>query len=228
MITALGRKRPGAQGRARRRRDARRRAGDRCRARPRGLLRLRHRPQQPGSGPSEIGRPETIEETGELMTSAGGTAGARRRPRGSSGSRRAGRRHRARPGPARRAGQRHLRRRPLHGVGQAALGARLGGRPTDAADGRAHAPDHVAAAIPLLLLTAEAHGTRGLVVEMTDGTSQANADFRRNVGFYYDLVKANVERIVIGLSAELETAPSRSSASHRAGCAPRRCWTTSA
>ena len=31
---------------------------------------------------------------------------------------------------------------------------------------------------------------------MTDGTSQANAAFRRNVGFYYDLVKANVERIV--------------------------------
>jgi hypothetical protein len=28
------------------------------------------------------------------------------------------------------------------------------------------------------------------VVEMTDGTSRANAEFRRNVGFYYDLVKA--------------------------------------
>ena len=42
------------------------------------------------------------------------------------------------------------------------------------------------------------------MVEMTDGTSEANAGFRRNVGFYYDLVKANVERIVIGLSAELE------------------------
>jgi NAD(P)-dependent dehydrogenase (short-subunit alcohol dehydrogenase family) len=50
-------------------------------------------------------------------------------------------------------------------------------------------------------------GTRGLVVEMTDGTSEANADFRRNVGFYYDLVKANVERIVKGLAAELETEP---------------------
>ena len=60
------------------------------------------------------------------------------------------------------------------------------------------------AAIPLMLRTAEAHGTRGLVVEMTDGTSQANAEFRRNVGFYYDLVKANVERIVKGLNAELE------------------------
>jgi NAD(P)-dependent dehydrogenase (short-subunit alcohol dehydrogenase family) len=42
---------------------------------------------------------------------------------------------------------------------------------------------------------------------MTDGTSEANAEFRRNVGFYYDLVKANVERIVIGLSAELEHSP---------------------
>jgi NAD(P)-dependent dehydrogenase (short-subunit alcohol dehydrogenase family) len=62
-------------------------------------------------------------------------------------------------------------------------------------------------AIPLLLRTATGHGTRGLVVEMTDGTSQANAGFRRNVGFYYDLVKANVERIVKGLAAELEHEP---------------------
>ncbi|HEY2209385.1 MAG TPA: SDR family oxidoreductase [Gaiellaceae bacterium] len=58
------------------------------------------------------------------------------------------------------------------------------------------------AAIPLML-----RGTEGLVVEMTDGTAEANADFRRNVGFYYDLVKANVERIVKGLSAELENHP---------------------
>ena len=62
-------------------------------------------------------------------------------------------------------------------------------------------------AIPLVLRTATAHGTRGLVVEMTDGTSEANAEFRRNVGFYYDLVKANVERIVKGLDAELENSP---------------------
>jgi NAD(P)-dependent dehydrogenase (short-subunit alcohol dehydrogenase family) len=58
------------------------------------------------------------------------------------------------------------------------------------------------AAIPLML-----RGTQGLVVEMTDGTAEANADFRRNVGFYYDLVKANVERIVKGLSAELRDLP---------------------
>jgi NAD(P)-dependent dehydrogenase (short-subunit alcohol dehydrogenase family) len=64
-----------------------------------------------------------------------------------------------------------------------------------------------AAAIPLMLRTAAAHGTRGLVIEMTDGTSQANAEFRRNVGFYYDLVKANVERIVTGLTAEFTGQP---------------------
>jgi NAD(P)-dependent dehydrogenase (short-subunit alcohol dehydrogenase family) len=58
-----------------------------------------------------------------------------------------------------------------------------------------------------MLRTVASHGTRGLVVEMTDGTSQANAEFRRNVGFYYDLVKANVERIVKGLAAELENLP---------------------
>ncbi|HZD86698.1 MAG TPA: SDR family oxidoreductase [Gaiellaceae bacterium] len=63
------------------------------------------------------------------------------------------------------------------------------------------------AAVPLMLRTAQARGTRGLVVEMTDGTAEANAEFRRNVGFYYDLVKANVERIVIGLAAELENEP---------------------
>lgn len=32
------------------------------------------------------------------------------------------------------------------------------------------------AAIPLMLRTAAAHGTSGLVIEMTDGTSAANAD----------------------------------------------------
>jgi len=63
------------------------------------------------------------------------------------------------------------------------------------------------AAIPLMLRTVAASGTHGLVIEMTDGTSEANAEFRRNVGFYYDLVKANVERIVKGLIAELKDHP---------------------
>jgi NAD(P)-dependent dehydrogenase (short-subunit alcohol dehydrogenase family) len=63
------------------------------------------------------------------------------------------------------------------------------------------------AAIGPMLRTASEHGTAGLVVEMTDGTSEANAQFRRNVGFYYDLVKANIERIVTGLTAELDGRP---------------------
>jgi hypothetical protein len=58
-----------------------------------------------------------------------------------------------------------------------------------------------------MLRTAKAQGTHGLVVEMADGTSEANAAFRRNVGFYYDLVKANVERIVTGLTGEIEELP---------------------
>jgi NAD(P)-dependent dehydrogenase (short-subunit alcohol dehydrogenase family) len=63
------------------------------------------------------------------------------------------------------------------------------------------------AAIPLMLRTAAGHGGQGLVIEVTDGTSAANAEFRRNVGFYYDLVKANIERIVTGLAAELAEHP---------------------
>lgn len=55
-----------------------------------------------------------------------------------------------------------------------------------------------AKALPLML-----SGDGGLVVEMTDGTSEYNKNFRKNVGFYYDLVKATVERITIGLAAEL-------------------------
>ena len=62
-------------------------------------------------------------------------------------------------------------------------------------------------ALPLLLRTAQAHGTTGLVVEMTDGTAEFNANFREGVGFYYDLVKANVERIVKGLTFELQEHP---------------------
>jgi NAD(P)-dependent dehydrogenase (short-subunit alcohol dehydrogenase family) len=62
-------------------------------------------------------------------------------------------------------------------------------------------------AIPLLLDTARARGTEGLLVEMTDGTAAYNASFRTGVGFYYDLVKANVGRIVIGLTHELGDHP---------------------
>jgi NAD(P)-dependent dehydrogenase (short-subunit alcohol dehydrogenase family) len=62
-------------------------------------------------------------------------------------------------------------------------------------------------ALPLMLHTAEAHGTHGVLVEMTDGTAEFNAAFRQGVGFYYDLVKANVGRIVLGLTHELRDLP---------------------
>lgn len=55
-----------------------------------------------------------------------------------------------------------------------------------------------ATALPLIL-----RHQGGLVVELTDGTSEYNKNFRKNVGFYYDQVKAAVERITIGLAAEL-------------------------
>jgi hypothetical protein len=45
------------------------------------------------------------------------------------------------------------------------------------------------------------------VVEMTDGTFEFNANFRERVGLYYDLVKANVQRIVVGLTFELRQHP---------------------
>jgi hypothetical protein len=61
------------------------------------------------------------------------------------------------------------------------------------------------AAIPAMLRTAASQGTCGLVIEMTDGTSQANAEFRRDVGFYYDLVKTSVGRIVKGWPPNLRT-----------------------
>jgi NAD(P)-dependent dehydrogenase (short-subunit alcohol dehydrogenase family) len=56
-----------------------------------------------------------------------------------------------------------------------------------------------ATALPLMIETGH-----GLLVEMTDGTDAVNARYRDGVGFYYDLVKANVARIVLALTAELE------------------------
>ena len=61
-------------------------------------------------------------------------------------------------------------------------------------------------ALPLMLKTASDERP-GLVVEMTDGTFEFNANFREGVGFYYDLVKANVQRIVVGLTFELREHP---------------------
>ena len=58
------------------------------------------------------------------------------------------------------------------------------------------------AALPMLL-----RSDRGLLVEMTDGTAEVNASYRERVGFFYDLVKANVSRIILSLTHELRGRP---------------------
>jgi len=160
------------------------------------------------SGPSEMGRPETIEETGELMAAAGGKGSAlvvdHEDPAAVAELVAAVERERGRLDLLVNdifGGDRYMEwDKPLWehdwagGLRMLQMGVH-----THLINCRA--------AIPLMLRTAAALGTHGLVVEMTDGTSEANADFRRGVGFYYDLVKANVERIVKGLSAELEESP---------------------
>ncbi len=160
------------------------------------------------SGLSEIGRPETIEETGDLIAAAGGAGSALVVDH---------------EDPASVAGLVSMIERD-HGRLDVLVNDIFGGdrymewdKPLwehDWAGGlrmlQMGVHTHLItcrAAIPLMLRTAEAHGACGLIVEMTDGTSQANAEFRPNVGFYYDLVKANVERIVKGLTAELEDRP---------------------
>jgi NAD(P)-dependent dehydrogenase (short-subunit alcohol dehydrogenase family) len=160
------------------------------------------------TGPSEIGRPETIEETGDLMAAAGGAGSALVVDHEDPAS----------------VAELVSAIEDDHGRLDVLVNDIFGGdrymewdKPLwehDWAGGlrmlQMGVHTHLItsrSAIPLMLRTAEALGTRGLVVEMTDGTSQANAEFRRNVGFYYDLVKANVERIVKGLSAELEDSP---------------------
>ena len=152
------------------------------------------------AGPSEMDRPETIEETGEMMRATGGDGVALRVD--------------------------HL---DLDAVD--ALTARIeseqgrldilindifGGHPYAQWDKKLWEHD-IPGGLRMLRLGVDTHlitsakalplilkGDGGLVVEMTDGTSEYNKKFRRDVGFYYDLVKASVERIALALAAELE------------------------
>jgi len=160
------------------------------------------------SGPSEMGRPETIEETGELIAAAGGEGSAlvvdHEDPASVAELVKGIERDYGRLDVLVNdifGGDRYMEwDKPLWehdwagGLRMLQMGVH-----THLITSRA--------AIPLILRTAGADRALGLVVEMTDGTSEANAEFRRNVGFYYDLVKANVERIVKGLAVELEKDP---------------------
>jgi NAD(P)-dependent dehydrogenase (short-subunit alcohol dehydrogenase family) len=160
------------------------------------------------SGPSELDRPETIEETGELIAAADGNGAALVVDHEEPAS----------------VAALVARIERDHGCLDVLVNDIFGGdrymeweKPLwehDWAGGlrmlQMGVHTHLItcrSALPLMLGGAAAHTTQGLVVEMTDGTSEANAEFRRNVGFYYDLVKANVERIVKGLAAELEHQP---------------------
>ena len=160
------------------------------------------------SGPSEIDRPETIEETGDLMEAAGGAGAAlvvdHEDPAAVA---------ELVAGIERDCGRLDVLVNDIFGGDRYMEWEKpLWEHDWDGGLRMLQMGVHThlitaRAAIPLMLRTAQEHGTQGLVVEMTDGTSEANAEFRRNVGFYYDLVKANVERIVKGLSAELEDLP---------------------
>jgi NAD(P)-dependent dehydrogenase (short-subunit alcohol dehydrogenase family) len=151
------------------------------------------------SGRSEMDRPETIEETGDLIAAADGQGIGMRVDH-------------AEPAQVaelvRRIDREHGRLDVLvndifGGDRYAQFGTRLWEH--DVAGGlrmlRMGVDTHLvtaATALPLVL-----RGGRGLVVEMTDGTTDYNRDYRDGVGLYYDLVKAAVARITLGLTAEL-------------------------
>ncbi len=151
------------------------------------------------AGPSEMNRPETIEETGELIEAAGGRGTAIRVDHEDPGA------------VAELVGRIDREQGRLDVLVNDIFGGDRYAdweRPLwehDLAGGlrmlRMGVDTHLitsATAIPLML-----RGERGLVVEVTDGTSEFNSDVRPGVGFYYDLVKANVDRIVKGLHHEL-------------------------
>lgn len=152
------------------------------------------------AGRSEINRPETIEETGDMIAAAGGKGQA-------------------------------IRVDHLEPSEVSALVARIDGEQgrldilvndifggdvylewdkklweQDVTNGlrmlRVGIDTHLitaALALPLIL-----RHPGGLVVEMTDGTFEYNRKYRKRVGFYYNLVKASVQRVTIGLTAELD------------------------
>jgi len=158
------------------------------------------------AGPSEIGRPETIEETGELIAAAGGEGIALRVDHLESDQVR---------GLAERIDRDHGRLDML--VNDIFDGGRYGQFGTrvwehDLAAGlrmlRIGIDTHAITSHVVLPLLIRHPG--GLVVEMTDGTAEYNAAYRHREGFYYDLVKAAVQRMTIALAYEL--APCQASA----------------
>lgn len=155
------------------------------------------------AGRSEIGRPETIEETGDLIDEAGGEGAAVVVDHEDPAA----------------VGDLVQRIEDDHGRLDVLVNDIFGGdryaqfdKPLwehDLTGGlrmlRMGIDTHLvtaATALPLMLRTGDAR-----LVEMTDGTSEFNAEYRAGVGFYYDLVKGAVDRIVRSLAAELRDQP---------------------
>ncbi|MGW2916466.1 SDR family oxidoreductase [Streptomyces angustmyceticus] len=151
------------------------------------------------AGRSEINRPETIEQTGELIAAAGGTGTALRVDHLDGDQVRA---------LVRRIDQDHGRLDILvndifGGDTYAQFGTTLWEHDLPGGlrmlrmgiDTHAITSHH---ALPLLI-----RRPGGLVIEMTDGTAEYNAAYRHHEGFYYDLVKAAVQRMTLAQSREL-------------------------
>ena len=153
------------------------------------------------AGPSEVGRPETIEETGDLIAAAGGDGVALRIDHLQPDEVR---------GLIERIEHDHGRLDVLvndifDGGRYAQFGTTIWEH--DLADGlrmlRIGIDTHAITshfALPLLI-----RQPGGLVLEMTDGTAEYNAAYRHHEGFYYDLVKAAVHRMTIAQAYELAT-----------------------
>jgi len=150
-------------------------------------------------GPSEIGRPETIEETGELIAAAGGDGVALRVDHLDPDQVR----DLARRIAAERGRLDILVNDIFGGDRYAQFGSTVWEH--DLPGGlrmlRMGIDTHLITAHEMLPLLIRNPG--GLVVEMTDGTAEYNSTYRHDVGIYYDLVKAAVQRLTMAFDHEL-------------------------
>jgi NAD(P)-dependent dehydrogenase (short-subunit alcohol dehydrogenase family) len=150
-------------------------------------------------GRSEVDRPETIEETGELIAAAGGDGVALRVDHLEADQVR---------GLAERIDHDHGRLDVL--VNDIFDGGRYG------EFGKTLWEHDLSGGLRMLRLGIDTHAITshvmlpllirhpgGLVIEMTDGTAEYNASYRYREGFYYDLVKAAVQRMTLAQAHEL-------------------------
>jgi NAD(P)-dependent dehydrogenase (short-subunit alcohol dehydrogenase family) len=151
------------------------------------------------AGRSEIDRPETIEETGELIAAAGGAGVALRVDH-------------LEPDQVRRLVQRID---ADHGRLDILVNDIFGGD-VHAEFGRTIWEHDLTKGLRMLRVGIDTHAVTshfalpllirapgGLVIEMTDGTFEYNRAYRHQVGVYYDLVKGAVERLTLAQSHEL-------------------------